>query len=98
MNKNRLVFATRMSMPDHLARQRAADLSLDTLPFNAHTTASDALWAGLPILTCRGSSYAGRVAASLLDAAGLPELMTSTQEEYEARAVALAAQPGELQP
>ena len=69
---------------------------LDTLPYNAHTTASDALWAGLPVLTCLGAAFAGRVAASLLNAIGLPELVTSTQADYEALAVALAAQPEKL--
>src|SRR5262249_17756404 len=72
----RLVFGSRMPLKDHLARQRLADLFLDTLPINAHTTASDALWAGLPLLTCCGESFAGRVAASLLNAVGLPELVT----------------------
>ncbi|MFX8624530.1 hypothetical protein ABTM07_20735, partial [Acinetobacter baumannii] len=70
----RLVFAPRMPLPEHLARHRSADLFLDTLPYNAHTTASDALWAGLPVLTCTGGSFAGRVAASLLNTIGLPEL------------------------
>ena len=86
----RLLFARRMPLPEHLARHRAADLFIDTLPYNAHTTASDALWAGLPVLTCMGESFAGRVAASLLNAVGLPELITATQEQYEAMAVALA--------
>ena len=86
----RLVFARRMPLPEHLARHRAADLFIDTLPYNAHTTASDALWAGLPVLTRIGESFAGRVAASLLNAVGLPELITATQEQYEAMAVALA--------
>lgn len=96
VNKERLVFAKRVAMADHLARQRAADLSLDTLPFNAHTTASDALLAGLPILTCAGNTYAGRVAASLLYATDLPELVTSTPAEFETRAVTLAKQPDQL--
>src|SRR6202522_2228201 len=86
----RLVFARRMPLPEHLARHRAADLFIDTLPYNAHTTASDALWAGLPVLTRIGESFAGRVAASLLNAVGLPELSHATQEQYEAMAVALA--------
>jgi protein O-GlcNAc transferase len=77
-------------MEDHLARHRLADLFLDCLPCNAHTTASDALWAGLPVLTCLGSSFAGRVAASLLNAAGLPELITETLADYEALALKLA--------
>jgi predicted O-linked N-acetylglucosamine transferase (SPINDLY family) len=87
----RLIFAKRMPLDDHLARHRAADLFLDTLPYNAHTTASDALWAGLPVLTCIGEAFAARVAASLLNAIQLPELITSTQEEYEALAVELAS-------
>jgi len=89
----RLVFADRMGHEEHLARHRLADLVLDTVPFNAHTTASDALWAGLPLLTCRGESFAGRVAASLLQAIGLPELVTHSLEDYEALAVKLAVDP-----
>ena len=69
---DRLVFAARVPAGQHLARHRLADLFLDTLPYNAHTTASDALWAGLPVLTCVGSTFPGRVAASLLHAVGLP--------------------------
>ncbi|HEY4446283.1 MAG TPA: tetratricopeptide repeat protein [Steroidobacteraceae bacterium] len=90
----RLIFAPRMPLPEHLARHRAADLFIDTLPCNAHTTASDALWAGLPVLTRQGESFAARVAASLLNAIGLPELITTTQEQYEARAIELGASPG----
>ena len=93
IDKNRLVFAEYMSLPEHLARHRQADLFLDTLPYNAHTTASDALWAGLPVLTLMGRSFASRVAASLLNAVGLPELITNTQEEYEALAIQLARNP-----
>ena len=92
----RLVFAPRVAPEDHLARHRVADLALDTLPYNAHTTASDALWAGLPMVTCRGSSFAGRVATSLLEAAGLPELIASDHAEYEALALALALDRGRL--
>ncbi len=92
----RLVFAPRLPVADHLARQRAADLFLDTLPCNAHTTASDALWAGLPLLTCLGESFAGRVAGSLLAAVGLSELITGSQAEYEALAVGLARDSGRL--
>ena len=92
----RLIFAQRMPLSEHLARHRLADLFLDTLPYNAHTTASDALWAGLPVLTCMGESFASRVAASLLNAIHLPELITATQEEYEALAVELAANPEKL--
>jgi predicted O-linked N-acetylglucosamine transferase (SPINDLY family) len=79
-----------------LARQRHADLFLDTLPYNAHTTASDALWAGLPVLTSLGDTFAGRVAASLLKAIGLPELITTSLEDYEALALKLAREPSLL--
>jgi predicted O-linked N-acetylglucosamine transferase (SPINDLY family) len=97
VDPERLIFAKRLpSVADHLARQRAADLFLDTLPFNAHTTASDALAAGLPVLTCAGHTLAGRVAASLLHAVGLPELVTNSPGEYEALAVRLATHPQEL--
>jgi len=89
----RLVFAGRVPVEDHLARHRLADLVLDTLPYNAHTTASDALWAGLPLLTCRGRAFAGRVAASLLNAVGLPELVARNLAEYEALALRLATEP-----
>ncbi len=78
------------------ARHRLADLFLDTLPYNAHTTGSDALWAGLPLITCRGESFAGRVGASLLAAIGLPELVTSNLEEYESLALRLARDPSLL--
>jgi predicted O-linked N-acetylglucosamine transferase (SPINDLY family) len=97
VDPRRLVFAQPMPlMADHLARQRLAGLFLDTLPFNAHTTASDALWAGLPVLTCAGQTLASRVAASLLLAVGLPELVTGTLAEYEELAVRLATSPAEL--
>lgn len=96
ISKERLIFAPFMPMEDHLARHHLADLFIDTLPYNAHTTASDALWAGLPLLTQRGSTFAGRVAASLLTALDLPELITETAEEYEARAIHLATHPEEL--
>ncbi len=87
----RLVFAPRLpSMEDHLARYRQADLFLDTLPFNAQTTAADALWAGLPVLTCLGTTFVGRVAASLLQAVGLPDLVAGSPAAYEARALELA--------
>lgn len=82
----RLAFAESLPLEEHLARHRLADLFLDTLPVNAHTTASDALWAGLPILTCCGQSFSGRVAASLLHAIGLPELVTHNFNDYEALA------------
>jgi predicted O-linked N-acetylglucosamine transferase (SPINDLY family) len=92
----RIVFARRAPLDDHIARHRCADLFLDTLPYNAHTTASDALWAGLPVLTLAGRSFAGRVAASLLHAVGLPELVTHTPEQYEATAIGLARDPAAL--
>jgi protein O-GlcNAc transferase len=89
----RLVFADRLpSSADHLARHRLADLFLDTLPYNAHTTASDALWAGLPVLTQIGATFAGRVAASLLNAIGLPELIVQTQEQFEKSAIELGSE------
>lgn len=86
----RLVFADRMPLSDHLARHRLADLFLDTLPCNAHTAASDALWAGLPVLTCSGRTFAGRVAGSLLNAIGLPELITDSLQQYETKALTIA--------
>ena len=85
-----------MPLPDHLARHSLADLFLDTLPFNAHTTASDALWSGLPVLTQIGETFAGRVAASLLRAVNLPELITQTLEQYENMAIDLASHPEKL--
>ena len=91
VSPRRLHFAPLLpEMADHLARQRLADLFLDTMPYNAHTTASDALWVGLPVLTCVGRSYAARVGASLLAAVGLPELIARSTAEYEATAIALA--------
>lgn len=93
----RLVFAKRISPNEHLARHRLADLFVDSLPYNAHTTASDALWAGLPVLTQMGQTFPGRVAASLLHAIGLPELITSNETEYETLAIALARDPQRLQ-
>ena len=96
VSPDRLIFAEYMPLPEHLARHRLADLFLDTLPYNAHTTASDALWAGLPVLTRIGETFPGRVAASLLNAIGLPALITATPQEYEDLAVALARNPGEL--
>jgi predicted O-linked N-acetylglucosamine transferase (SPINDLY family) len=92
----RLVFAPKIASAAHLARHRLADLFLDTLPYNAHTTASDALWAGLPVLTCQGQEFDGRVAASLLETIGLPELVTHTLEDYESLALALARDPERL--
>jgi len=93
IDPGRLVFADRVQLDEHLARHRLADLFLDTLPYNAHTTASDALWAGLPLVTCLGESFAGRVAASLLHAVGLPELVTTNLKDYEALALRLATDP-----
>jgi len=97
VDPNRLVFAKRLpSSADHLARHRLADLFLDSLPYNAHTTANDALWSGLPVLTQIGETFAGRVAASLLNTVGLPELIKQTQEEYEKAAIELATDPARL--
>ena len=93
----RLIFAPRVGFEDHIGRMALADLFLDTLPYGAHTTASDALWAGLPVLTCLGSHFAGRVAASLLTAIGLPELITTSLAEYEREASALARDPARLE-
>jgi predicted O-linked N-acetylglucosamine transferase (SPINDLY family) len=88
--RDRIVFAPPIPADHHLARLKHADLFLDTLPCNAHTTASDALWAGLPLLTCRGSAFSGRVAASLLNAICLPELVADDLEGYEALAIRMA--------
>jgi predicted O-linked N-acetylglucosamine transferase (SPINDLY family) len=92
----RLVFMPRLSYAEHLAALRLADLFLDTWHYNAHTTASDALWVGLPVLTCSGRTFAARVAGSLLHAIGLPELVTYSPDDYEAMAVKLAHEPGTL--
>ena len=92
----RIIFAKRLPLPDHLARHRCADLFLDTLPYNAHTTASDALWAGLPVITLTGSSFPGRVATSLLKSINLPELITSSSAAYESLAIELAHNPEKL--
>ena len=88
------MFAPKTGAEAHLARHQLADLFLDTLPYNAHTTASDALWAGLPLVTCIGKVFPSRVAASLLKAIGLPELVTATPQAYEALALELARNPG----
>ncbi len=96
VDSHRLIFAGHLLLDQHLARHRLADLCIDTLPYNAHTTASDALWAGLPVLTLIGTSFAARVAASLLNAVGLPELVTVDPIEYEELAVALARNPARL--
>src|SRR5262249_23445255 len=89
----RLVFAARLRNDEHLARHRLADLFLDTLPYNAHTTASDALWMGLPVVTCRGESFAGRVAAGLLEAGGLPRLVAHHLQDFEGFALYFAGRP-----
>ena len=89
VNPSRLVFAKNRPLAEHLARHRLADLFIDAFPCNAHTTASDALWAGLPVLTLMGNSFASRVAASLLNAIGLPELIATTSQAYEALAIRL---------
>ncbi len=96
VDPQRLVFAPRRPLPEHLARHRLADLFLDTLPCNAHTTASDALWAGLPVLTCPGAGFAARVAGSLVQAAGLPELIATDLDAYAALALGLARDAGRL--
>jgi predicted O-linked N-acetylglucosamine transferase (SPINDLY family) len=92
----RLVFARHAPIPEYLARLAAADLFLDTCPYNAGATANDALWAGLPVLTCSADSYVGRMAGSMLHAIGLPELVTDSLAEYEARALQLAYEPDRL--
>jgi predicted O-linked N-acetylglucosamine transferase (SPINDLY family) len=96
VEERRLIFAPHIKLAEHLARHRLADLFLDTLPYGAHTTASDALWAGLPVLTCMGTTFAGRVAASLLHAGGMPELIADTLEDYAASALKLACDAAEL--
>jgi predicted O-linked N-acetylglucosamine transferase (SPINDLY family) len=93
IDPERLVFGERLPLPEYLARYRCADLFLDTAPYNAGTTASDALWAGLPVLTCAGRSFSARVAASVLATAGLTELIAADAQDYEDRAVALALDP-----
>jgi predicted O-linked N-acetylglucosamine transferase (SPINDLY family) len=92
----RLIFAPRLPLAQHLARQRQADLLLDTLPYNAHTTASDALWTGVPVVTCMGDTFAARVAGSLLHAVGLPELVTNSLNDYASLSLKLALRPEEL--
>jgi predicted O-linked N-acetylglucosamine transferase (SPINDLY family) len=96
INADRLVFAQKVPQAEHLARQKLADIFLDTFNVNAHTTTSDALWAGLPVVTKLGAGFAARVAGSLLTAIGLPELITESEEEYEAVALALATDPTQL--
>ena len=96
IDPSRLIFAPRMPLGEHLARHRLADLFLDTLPYNAHTTASDALWAGLPVLTLIGESFPARVSASLLHAVGLPDFIVTSRDQYESMAVELGGNPTAL--
>jgi predicted O-linked N-acetylglucosamine transferase (SPINDLY family) len=96
IDASRLVFAERASIDKHLARHRLADLFLDALPCNAHTTTSDALWAGLPVLTCLGETFAGRVAGSLLTAMEVPELITTNLDDYGKLALELAENKAKL--
>jgi len=96
VNPSRLVFADKLPMDEHLARHRLADLFVDTFTFNAHTTATEALWAGLPVVTKIGRGFAARVAGSLLNAVGLPELVTETENDYEALILELATNPAKL--
>jgi len=96
VSPKRLIFAPRIEASQHLARQRLADLFLDTLPVNAGATACDALWVGLPLLTCQGKSFVARMGGSLVYAAGLPELVVDSLEEYESLAIELATQPNKL--
>ena len=93
---DRLIFADKLAIEEHLARQRLADLFLDTFNFNAHTTASDALWVGLPVVTKIGKGFAARVAGSLLTSIEVPELITTSEKEYEALALDLATNPEKL--
>ena len=96
VNPNRLIFAKRLKLKEHLARHRLADLFLDTFPYNAHTTTSDALWSGLPVLTLSGISFVSRVAASLLTAIDLPELIADSPSEFESKAIMLASNRSKL--
>lgn len=96
LDPDRIHFAPRIALPEHLARHRLADLALDTFCYGAHTTASDALWTGLPLVTLLGETFASRVAASLLTAIGLPELITRSPAEYQSLALRLATHPQEL--
>lgn len=96
VSPDRLVFAPRLPLSDHLMRYRCADLSLDTEYYNGHTTTLDSLWAGTPVITCPGQAFASRVAASALFAAGLPDFVTASWEAYEALAVDLATRPDRL--
>jgi len=93
ISAHRLIFAPRVNLAEHLARHVHADLFLDTQPYNAHTTCSDALWMGVPVLTCAGSTFSARVAGSLLKAAGLPQLVTHSLDAYTQQALHLAKNP-----
>jgi len=96
IDPKRLVFGDSLPRPEYLARYRVADLFLDTAPYNAGTTASDALRMGLPVLTVKGNAYPSRMASSILNAVNLPELITHSQEEYESLAIDLANKPDKL--
>ncbi len=96
VSSDRIIFAPRINYQDHLSRLRLADLFLDTYPYNAHTTCSDALWVGLPVLTCQGNSFASRVAASLLLAVNISELITHNLDDYEKKAVEVATIPEKI--
>ena len=97
IDPGRLIFAEKTDMAEHLARHQQADLFLDTFAYNAHATALDALWAGLPLLTMRGDSFPSRVGASILSAAELPELITTSEHEYESKAQWLVDHSDQLQ-
>jgi protein O-GlcNAc transferase len=96
IDTSRIVFSKRMKLDEHLLRHDLADLFLDTLPYNAHTTANDSLWAGLPVLTCLGNTFPGRVGASLLNSIGLADLVTFSLEDYKKKAVYFGNNPDEL--
>jgi predicted O-linked N-acetylglucosamine transferase (SPINDLY family) len=93
VDSGRLIFCSRVAYPEYLARYRLADLFLDTFPFNGGTTASDALWAGLPLISCAGDAFASRMAGSLLMAIGMPEMVAQSLPDYEAIACKLAGNP-----
>ena len=96
IDASRIVFSKRMKLEDHLLRHDLGDLFLDTLPYNAHTTANDSLWAGLPVLTCLGNTFPGRVGASLLNSVGLADLVTFSLEDYKKKAVYFGNNPDEI--
>jgi predicted O-linked N-acetylglucosamine transferase (SPINDLY family) len=97
LERSRIVFASAIPYSDYLARYRVADLFLDTSPYNAGTTASDALWAGLPVLTFAGKSFSSRMGASLATAIGLPELIATSQHDYESIAIDLGNNPDKIE-